>query len=61
MSTPTPPAPQEQISFEDILAAYREQVSGLTHELVMMSVRLKNRDETIESLLRQRDMPDPHK
>jgi len=54
--TPTPsPQPQEQIAFQDILDAYKEQVADLNHQLVLATCRIKNRDETIESLLRELD------
>ena len=55
MSTPTPPAPQEQIPFQDILDSYRHQVSELTHELVLANCRIKNRDEELALLRAQRD------
>lgn len=47
--------PQEQIDIHDMVAVYRQKVSDLEHGLVIMECRLKNRDETIESLTRQLD------
>lgn len=44
---------QEQISFEDILAKYRERLNELEHALIIMECRVKNKDDQIESLLRQ--------
>lgn len=62
--TPNQPA-QEQISFEDILQKYRERMSELEHALIIMECRVKNKDEQIEALLRERDtntLPDtPHR
>lgn len=62
--TPNQPA-QEQISFEDILQKYRERTSELEHALIIMECRVKNKDEQIEALLRERDtntLPDtPHR
>jgi len=71
VTSPTPsPQPQEQIAFQDILDAYKEQVADLNHQLVLATCRIKNRDETIEALHHQleeprkkmaRDLPDtPH-
>lgn len=62
---PTPQTTGEQISYADILNAYQEKVSELTHELMLAGCRIKNRDETIERLLaeldRQHELPDiPH-
>ena len=44
---------QEQISFEDILAKYRERLNELEHALIIMECRVKNKDDQIQSLLRQ--------
>jgi hypothetical protein len=46
---------QEQIPYQDILDSYREQVSGLTHELILATCRIKSRDEQIELLMKELD------